>query len=148
MPEIAQSTLNTLAEMLAEYRCEINRLTNTPTVHEMATARRNAELEKELREFKDIVDELRQRVCDQCEQISELRKEKEHYEMAARNVTKEAQEQAGKIIKLNQELSFLKSDNRYHKGHSAGYAEALAKVQDAILKLRERNILTWLGEIV
>ncbi len=116
-----------------DLQVEVSRRLNQaicPTPGEIATAGRNAALEKEL----ESVQNDRAKAYNQ---ISELRKEKEHYEKVAQNVTNENHEQADKIIRLNQELSYLKSDNRYHKGHSHGYAEALAKVQDAVLKLRD-----------
>jgi len=62
--------------------------------------------------------------------ITELRKEKDHYE-------KVAQENCHLVQRLEKEVAEFKSNNRFHRGHSAGYAEALAKAQDAILKLRE-----------
>ncbi len=54
----------------------------------------------------------------------ELRKEKEHYEKVAQEMT-------------NQLSDIKQKHSHWAHGHAVGHANALAKVQDAVLKLRE-----------
>ncbi len=228
MPEPKQTTLDTLAEMLAEYKREIDRLNNHvenlklasepgydlmckireledrladcakqnkfPTVHELATAKKNTELEIELANIKadkseisiernrlftekenllHLIEELKKQnnitrsdeyvaelrednerlSCLNREQvkmleveqeqlklkdvlIQELRKEKEHYEKVAQEQLNRADRNAVEIGKLKTELEEFKSNNRFHRGHTEGYQEAI-KMMKVFLETRK-----------
>ncbi len=63
-----------------------------------------------------------------------LRKEKEHYEKVAQDMTTQVQNLKAHIVTLNEHSGYSRG---YDTGRQNGRVEALAKVQDAVLKLRE-----------
>ncbi len=144
MPEPKQTTLDTLAEMLAEYKrtienkekelveqqhiirnledrladCEQQK--NPAHDYDFHSQRVTIqELEKELGELKNKLTSARAECKHWGHRETELRKEKEHYKQVAQQAMDD------------------KKNYTYERGMKDGHAVALAEAQDAILKLRK-----------
>jgi hypothetical protein len=105
------------------------------------------------KKFQELMDEI-MRQQDHAEhlekKISVLKEERQEAILRAEGIERAGAEHAkradenweivkrqdSKISELLAELDSLKADNRFQRGHSAGFFEAIERVQAAILKLQ------------
>jgi chromosome segregation ATPase len=73
-----------------------------------------------------------------CDELTRLRAEVERWQTVAAEMSLEREHNANEASRLRAEVEAFKNNNRYHRGHSAGYAEAKDDCDAELLRMANR----------